>query len=172
MIICHGNGNQHGSYPSSAVGDGPWSDGRIWKMREEKILFWLPCGQRIWRACIVQRRLHIGLGTLTQGWILEEGYGTTMMNTLLKAALRLMNTVSLLFEGGGPERNVLFKWPCYQISTTIPSGIFPGRRSNNALGDIEDEIYSHSGVCDCMKRDALVKAINGSSLSFPIIQDE
>ncbi|KAL4934966.1 hypothetical protein BDV06DRAFT_234851 [Aspergillus oleicola] len=57
-----------------------------------------------------------------------------------------------VFEGGGPEHDVVFECPFYRISATIPSGFFPGRRSNNALVDIEDEIYSHE----------LVKAINGT----------
>lgn len=61
--------------------------------------------------------------------------------------------------GGGPERNVIFACPSYRIATTIPSGYFPGRRSYNALEDIENEIYSHTGVHDYMKRDELVKAI-------------
>ncbi|KAL4789464.1 hypothetical protein BDV19DRAFT_397021 [Aspergillus venezuelensis] len=64
-----------------------------------------------------------------------------------------------VFKGGGPEHDVVFKCPFYQISATIPSGFFPGRRSNNALVEIEDEIYSYSGVHDDMKRDELVKAI-------------
>ncbi|PIG79218.1 hypothetical protein AARAC_011830 [Aspergillus arachidicola] len=72
------------------------------------------------------------------------------------------------FEGGGPERNVIFASPTYQISTTIPSEYFPGRRSNNALGDLEDEIYRHLGIRDDMKRDELVKAITGSTRAFPI----
>ncbi|CRG91094.1 hypothetical protein PISL3812_08142 [Talaromyces islandicus] len=69
-----------------------------------------------------------------------------------------------VFEGGGPERNVIFTCPFYQISTTIPNTFFPGRRSNNALEDIEDEIYSHSGVRDNTKRDMLIKAISGAWL--------
>lgn len=77
-----------------------------------------------------------------------------------------------VFEGGGPERNVVFEWPFYQISTTIPSEFFPGRRSDNALGDIGDEIYEYSGVRNDMKRDELVKAITGSPQTFPIIQYE
>ncbi|QVM09593.1 hypothetical protein D8B26_004248 [Coccidioides posadasii str. Silveira] len=60
-----------------------------------------------------------------------------------------------IFEGGGPEREVTFECPFYRISATIPSGFFPGRKSNNALEDIEDEIYSHSGVRDDRKRDEL-----------------
>jgi hypothetical protein len=58
----------------------------------------------------------------------------------------------------------------YQIETTIPRYFFPGKRSNNALEDIEDEIYSHSGIRDNTKRDELVKAITGSFQFFPIIQ--
>ena len=64
-----------------------------------------------------------------------------------------------VFEGGGRDRDVVFECPFYRIKVTIPSGFFLGRRSNNALGDIEDEIYSHSGVRDDKKRDELVKAI-------------
>jgi hypothetical protein len=75
-----------------------------------------------------------------------------------------------VFEGGGPERNVVFACRSYQIETTIPRDFFPGQRSNNALEDIEDEIYSHSGIRDNMKRDELVKAITGSFQFFPIIQ--
>ncbi|BCR83531.1 uncharacterized protein ACHE_10933A [Aspergillus chevalieri] len=78
--------------------------------------------------------------------------------------------VLAIFEGGGPERNVVFACPFYDISTTIPSGFFPGRRSNNALEDIEYEIYSHSGVRDDMKRDELVKAITGNPQFFPTIR--
>ncbi|KAL4951595.1 hypothetical protein BDW69DRAFT_36653 [Aspergillus filifer] len=67
-----------------------------------------------------------------------------------------------VFEGGGPEHDVVFECPFYQIPATIPSGFFPGRILNNALVDIEDEIYSRSGVRDDMKRDELVKAITGT----------
>lgn len=75
-----------------------------------------------------------------------------------------------VFEGAGPERNVVFECPfVYQIPTTIPSGFFPGERSNNALEYIENEIYRHSGVRDDKKRDVLVKAITGSHQFFPII---
>lgn len=35
--------------------------------------------------------------------------------------------VLAVFEGGGPDRNVIFAYPLYQISTPIPSGFFPGR---------------------------------------------
>ncbi|KAE8132450.1 hypothetical protein BDV38DRAFT_275130 [Aspergillus pseudotamarii] len=78
-----------------------------------------------------------------------------------------------VFEGGGPERNVVFE--ClfiYQASTIIPNGFFPGRRSSNALEDIEDEIYYHSGVRNDMKRDVLVQAITGWHQFFPIIHYE
>ncbi|RJE18780.1 hypothetical protein PHISCL_08881 [Aspergillus sclerotialis] len=59
-----------------------------------------------------------------------------------------------VFEGGGTERDVVFECPFYKNGE-----FFPGRRSNNALDDIEGEIYRHSGVRDDMKRDELVKAI-------------
>lgn len=71
-----------------------------------------------------------------------------------------------VFEGGGPERDVVFEWP-FNWSTTIPSEFFPGRRSNSALEDIGDEIYSRSGVRDDMKRDELVKSIMGRPSIFP-----
>ncbi|KAE8400819.1 hypothetical protein BDV37DRAFT_296696 [Aspergillus pseudonomiae] len=67
-----------------------------------------------------------------------------------------------IFEGGGTERDVVFE--ClfiYQASTTIPNEFFPGRRSSNALEDIEDEIYYYSGVRNDMKRDVLVQVITG-----------
>ena len=70
--------------------------------------------------------------------------------------------VLAIFEGGGPPRNVVFKYPSYRLSATLPSGFFPGRRAEDALGDIEDEIYSHSGVRDDTKRDRLVRAITGT----------
>ncbi|RAL03486.1 uncharacterized protein BO80DRAFT_284736 [Aspergillus ibericus CBS 121593] len=66
-----------------------------------------------------------------------------------------------VFEGGGPPRRVVFEWPGLQASTTIPTGFFPGRRSNNPLQDIADEIYSRSGARDDLKRDELVQAISG-----------
>ncbi|KAK9629781.1 hypothetical protein V6Z98_003329 [Aspergillus fumigatus] len=75
-----------------------------------------------------------------------------------------------VFKGGGPERNVVFACRSYQITTAIPRGFFPGQRLNNALEDIEDEIYSHSGIRDITKRDELVKAITGSFQLFPIVQ--
>lgn len=71
--------------------------------------------------------------------------------------------VLAIFEGGGPPRNIVFEYPFYRIPATLPSGFFPGRRSHNALGDIEDEIYSHSGVRDNTKRGGLVRAITGTS---------
>ncbi|KAL3471730.1 hypothetical protein BJX99DRAFT_262951 [Aspergillus californicus] len=67
-----------------------------------------------------------------------------------------------IFEGGGPERPVVFECPMYRISTLVPSGFFCGRRTGNALRDIEDEIYSHTGVRDDQKRDELMKAIQGA----------
>jgi hypothetical protein len=67
-----------------------------------------------------------------------------------------------IFEGGGPDRTVVFESRFYQITTTIPDGFFPGRRSGNALQDIEDEVRSHLGVRNEKKRDELVKAISGS----------
>lgn len=78
-----------------------------------------------------------------------------------------------IFEGGGTERVVVFECPfIYQASTTIPNEFFPGRRSSNALEDIEDEIYYHSGVRNDMKRDVLVQAITGWHQFFPIIHYE
>lgn len=64
-----------------------------------------------------------------------------------------------VFEGGGPEHEIVFEYPLYRVPAMIPSGFFPGRRSGNALQDIACEIYSHSGAFDDMKRDELVKAI-------------
>ncbi|RAK79180.1 uncharacterized protein BO72DRAFT_400561 [Aspergillus fijiensis CBS 313.89] len=78
--------------------------------------------------------------------------------------------VLAVFEGGGPARNVVFAWPFYEASTTIPSEFFPGLRSHNALEDIADEIYSRLGVRDDRKRDELVKAILGSPWFFPAIR--
>lgn len=75
-----------------------------------------------------------------------------------------------VFEGGGRERDVIFECPFYRIKVTIPSGFFLRWRSYNALGDIEDEIYSHSGVRDDKKRDELVKAIAGNPQFFPALR--
>lgn len=80
--------------------------------------------------------------------------------------------VLAVFEGGGPEHDVVFECPLYQITTRVPSGLFLGQRSNNTLGDIEYEIYSRSGVHDDMKRDELVKAITGNPHFPPILQYE
>ncbi|KAJ5751477.1 uncharacterized protein N7511_008442 [Penicillium nucicola] len=77
-----------------------------------------------------------------------------------------------VFEGGGRERDVIFECPFYRIRLTIPNGFFLERRSNNALGDIEDEIYRHSGVRDDQKRDELVKAIAGITQFFPALRYE
>lgn len=80
-----------------------------------------------------------------------------------------------IFEGGGAERDVVFECPAYRISTTIPSGFFPERISNNALKDIGDEIYRYSGVRDDLKRDELLRSIIGRpnvSLPFPRIRYE
>lgn len=62
----------------------------------------------------------------------------------------------------GPPRNIVFECPFYRILATLPGGFFPGKRSHNALRDIEDEIYSRSGVRDDMKRDGLARAITGT----------
>ncbi|KAL4985265.1 hypothetical protein BDW68DRAFT_165466 [Aspergillus falconensis] len=67
-----------------------------------------------------------------------------------------------VFEGGGPDRTVVFENRFYHITTTIPDEFFPGKRSGNALQDVEDEIVSHLGVRDDRKRDELVIAISGS----------
>lgn len=76
-----------------------------------------------------------------------------------------------IFEGGGAERDVVFECPFYKISTTIPSGFFPGRISDNALNDIGNEIYRHSGVHDDWKRDELVKSIVGRPcVSLPFLR--
>lgn len=72
-----------------------------------------------------------------------------------------------VFEGGGTERVVTFECPFYKNSTIIPSEFFPGKRSNDALKDIEDEIYRRTGVRDDMKRDELVKGIMGRPHVFP-----
>ncbi|KAL3437483.1 hypothetical protein BDV09DRAFT_192848 [Aspergillus tetrazonus] len=69
-----------------------------------------------------------------------------------------------IFEGGGPDRTVVFESRFYQIITTIPDEFFPGRRSGNALQDIEEEIWSHLGVRNEMKRDELVMAISRSPM--------
>ncbi|KAG2417206.1 hypothetical protein HFD88_008425 [Aspergillus terreus] len=76
-----------------------------------------------------------------------------------------------VFEGGGPERTVVFESqePSYRITTSIPGEFFPGLRSGNALRDIEDEIYRRSGRRDCMKRDELVKAIARTDWTLQII---
>ncbi|KAJ9372674.1 hypothetical protein DTO282E5_2707 [Paecilomyces variotii] len=71
-----------------------------------------------------------------------------------------------VFEGGGKGRDVVFEYPLYKAPTTIPDGFFPGRRSNNALEDLGDEIYRYSGVRDDMKRDELVKSIMGPIPAF------
>ncbi|PYH52386.1 uncharacterized protein BO96DRAFT_437954 [Aspergillus niger CBS 101883] len=75
-----------------------------------------------------------------------------------------------VFEGGGPEHEIVFECPLYRVPAMIPSGFFPGRRSGNALQDIVDEIYSHSGVFDDMKRDELVKAITRNPQFSPTIR--
>jgi hypothetical protein len=64
-----------------------------------------------------------------------------------------------IFEGGGPERDVAFECSFYRISSIIPGGYFPGRRSNDALEDVEDD----------KKRDELVKAISGRPRTFPTL---
>jgi hypothetical protein len=69
-----------------------------------------------------------------------------------------------VFEGAGPEREVVFACPSYQISATIPIELFPGKGSSNALADIENEIYRRSGVRDNEKRNAFVKAFTGSPI--------
>ncbi|KAH1971363.1 hypothetical protein KXW88_003158 [Aspergillus fumigatus] len=74
-----------------------------------------------------------------------------------------------LFEGGGPDRDVVFECPFYRIPARIPREFLPGKRSNNPLVDIGDEIYSHSGVRSDMKRDELVKAIIGRHHTFPTV---
>ncbi|KAL2005968.1 hypothetical protein VTN00DRAFT_9622 [Thermoascus crustaceus] len=74
-----------------------------------------------------------------------------------------------LFEGGGPDRDVVFECPFYTISTKIPSGFLPGKGSKSPMEDIEDKIYSHTGVRDDMKRDQLMKAISGTPYAFPDI---
>ena len=81
--------------------------------------------------------------------------------------------VLAIFEGGGPPRKIVFEYPSYRLSATLPSGFFPGQGSDNALADIENEIYSHSGVRDDTKRDRLVRAITGIpefSLSRTIVR--
>ncbi|KAE8130867.1 hypothetical protein BDV38DRAFT_42195 [Aspergillus pseudotamarii] len=75
-----------------------------------------------------------------------------------------------VFEGGGPEHEIVFECPLYRVPAMIPSGFFPGRRSGNALQDIAYEIYSHSGAFDDMKRDELVKAITRNPQFFPTIR--
>lgn len=75
-----------------------------------------------------------------------------------------------IFQGDGPEREVTFESQFYTISTKIPGGLFSGSRSTNALRDIEDEIFSHSGVRDDKKRDLLVHEIGGVSNIFAFLQ--
>ncbi|KAL4736615.1 hypothetical protein BDV11DRAFT_193493 [Aspergillus similis] len=67
-----------------------------------------------------------------------------------------------IFEGGGPDRTVIFESNLYHIKTTIPDEFFPGKRSGNALQDVDDEIRYRTGVQNERKRDELVKAISGS----------
>ncbi|KAL4754366.1 hypothetical protein BDW72DRAFT_190228 [Aspergillus terricola var. indicus] len=55
-----------------------------------------------------------------------------------------------IFEGGGPDRTVVFESSFYQITTTIPDEVFPGRRSGNALQDVEDEVRYRLGVRDAI----------------------
>lgn len=78
--------------------------------------------------------------------------------------------VLAVFEGSGPDRNVVFECPgMYRISTTIRGGFFSGNKSDNTLRDLEEEIYSHSGVRNDLKRDELVKSISGGFYNFPSI---
>ena len=70
----------------------------------------------------------------------------------------------------GRKRDVVFEYPLYRVPTTIPDGFFPGRRSNNALQDLGDEIYNRSGVRDDMKRDELVKSIMAIAFLYPTFQ--
>lgn len=45
-----------------------------------------------------------------------------------------------VFEGGGESRLVEFDCPLYRIVTVVPDEFFCGRRTEDALVDIEDEI--------------------------------
>ncbi|KAL4904451.1 hypothetical protein BDW74DRAFT_179030 [Aspergillus multicolor] len=77
-----------------------------------------------------------------------------------------------VFEGGGESRSVKFKCPLYRIVTVVPDEFFCGRRTVDALVDIEDEIKCRTGSRDDQKRDELMKAIANVSLapsSFPTI---
>lgn len=77
-----------------------------------------------------------------------------------------------VFEGGGESRLVEFECPLYRIVTVVPDEFFCGRRTEDALVDIEDEIQYRTGVRDDHKRDKLMKAIANVSpapSSFPTI---
>ncbi|KAL6229069.1 P-loop containing nucleoside triphosphate hydrolase protein [Aspergillus navahoensis] len=77
-----------------------------------------------------------------------------------------------VFEGGGESRLVEFECPLYRIVTVVPNKFFCGRRTEDALADIEDEILYCTGMRDDLKRDELMKAIANISpapFSFPTI---
>lgn len=79
-----------------------------------------------------------------------------------------------VFQGGGKKRagkgrDVVFEYPLYiRPEQRFPDGFFPGRRSNNALEDLGDEIYCLSGVRDDMKRGELVKINHGPYSCFSV----
>lgn len=70
-----------------------------------------------------------------------------------------------VFEGGGPDRDVVFSGDP-KVPSSIPSGFFPGKRSSSALKNIGEEIYRHTGVYNDLKRGQLMKSIYGRDPFF------
>ncbi|PYH96879.1 hypothetical protein BO71DRAFT_374435 [Aspergillus ellipticus CBS 707.79] len=150
------------SYPL-AHGGGPCSDGKTLEGERETdiivIAVWVEHLLGVYSAEEVAARLGYsdnGLDPHRKLWHHRDEY--LVEGGIAADEYRIIT----IFKGGGPEHDVVFEYPFYRIQATILSGFFHGRRSNNVLVDIEDEIYSRSGVRDDIKRDQFVKAITGT----------
>ena len=174
MITCLGIEEGPRDSCPSALESGPCSDGKHWKKERKTdiivIAVWTENLPGVYSAARIAARLEYSDTGRDRGRRMRHHRDEYLVEGGIAAVDEYR--VLAIFEGGGPPRNVVFKYPSYYISATLPSGFSPGRRTGDALRDIEYEIYGHSGVHDDTKRDRLVRAITGTpefSLSRTIV---
>lgn len=64
-----------------------------------------------------------------------------------------------VFRGGGDLRYITFENRFYEVKALVPSDYFIGQ-GENPLEDLEDEIFTNTGLRDDIWRDQLVQAIS------------